>query len=85
MTASAPTRKLMTFEEAALLDPDEAPGEALEYLAAGARVVWVLDPDLENVTEFVPGRSARVLDSGEMLDGSATLPGFACRVEELFE
>ncbi len=59
--------------------------KALEYLAAGAKAVWVLDPEPRCVTVFAPDSQVRVLGPGEVLDAPAALPGFSCRVDELFE
>lgn len=59
--------------------------KALEYLAAGAQMVWVLDPDPERVMVFTPPNQIRVLRRNDVLDGGSVLPGFACRVAELFE
>lgn len=59
--------------------------KALEYLAAGARLVWVLDPDAAKVIVYSPPDRIRVVSSDGVLDGGDTLPGFQCRVAELFE
>ena len=59
--------------------------KALEYLSAGARAVWVLDADSERVVLYTAPDHVRVLGSGETLDGGEALPGFSCKVAELFE
>jgi Uma2 family endonuclease len=59
--------------------------KALEYLAAGARAVWVLDDDRKCVMVFTPPDHVRILGEGEQLDGGPALPGFVCSVSELFE
>lgn len=59
--------------------------KALEYLAAGAGMVWVLDPAPRQLMLFTPPNQVRVLQPDETLDGGTTLPGFACRVAEFFE
>ncbi|MBI3185548.1 MAG: Uma2 family endonuclease [Myxococcales bacterium] len=58
---------------------------ALEYLTAGARMVWVLDPEAMRLMLFTPPDHVRVLGQDDTLDGGDLLPGFACRVGELFE
>jgi Uma2 family endonuclease len=58
--------------------------KALEYLAAGAKVVWVLDSDASKVIVYTPPDRIRVLATDEMLDGAEVLPGFRCCVAELF-
>ena len=55
-----------------------------EYLSAGARLVWLLDPSSAQVTVFTPGGDREVLESFAILDGGEVLPGFACEVGELF-
>jgi Uma2 family endonuclease len=59
--------------------------KALEYLAAGSRLVWILDPDAQQVIVVTPPDRIRVLGRGETLDGAEVLPGFSCSVLELFE
>jgi Uma2 family endonuclease len=59
--------------------------KALEYLAAGATAVWVLDPEPRRVMVFAPAEQVRVLAPGDVLDAPAALPGFSCSVDELFE
>jgi hypothetical protein len=55
-----------------------------EYLAAGARLVWVLNPKHGRVTAHAPGAGARVLGADDRLDGGDVVPGFACLVREIF-
>jgi Uma2 family endonuclease len=59
--------------------------KALEYLAAGAKMVWVLDPEPIRLMIFMPPNQIRVLGSDDVLDGGDALPGFSCRIAELFE
>jgi Uma2 family endonuclease len=59
--------------------------KALEYLAAGAKMVWVLDPEPARLLLFTPPDRIRVLGRDEILDGGDVLPGFSCRVAEMFE
>ena len=58
--------------------------KALEYMAAGARRVWVLDPESERVIVYSPPNALRVLSGADLLDGEDVLPGFSCAVSELF-
>ncbi|HXF93950.1 MAG TPA: Uma2 family endonuclease [Nitrospiraceae bacterium] len=55
-----------------------------ECLTAGAAMVWVLYPDTRHVIVYRPGGEARDLSEKDALDGAEVLPGFACKVEELF-
>ena len=59
--------------------------KALEYLHAGARMVWVVDPERARVVLYMPPDHVRVLGSDETLDGGDALPGLQCRVAEFFE
>jgi Uma2 family endonuclease len=56
-----------------------------EYFAAGARLVWIVYPDMRQVVVFRSARESVVLTAQDTLDGGDLLPGFACRVSELFE
>ncbi|HEX6766104.1 MAG TPA: Uma2 family endonuclease [Polyangiaceae bacterium] len=59
--------------------------KALEYLAAGAKAVWVIDPEPRHVVIFAPNEQVRVVGPGDVVDAPEALPGFACSVDELFE
>lgn len=59
--------------------------KALEHIAAGARMVWLLDPDARRVVICTPPSSVTVLGQDDELDGGEVLLGFRCRVSELFE
>ncbi len=63
----------------------ELAAKALEYLAAGAKVVWVVDAEKERVVVYTPPDRVRVLGRDEDLSAAEALPGFSCRVSELFE
>ena len=56
-----------------------------EYLSAGARAVWVIDPLRRTVTSHLPDREAVTLGLAETLDGGECLPGFRLPVSEIFE
>jgi Uma2 family endonuclease len=63
----------------------EVTRKALQYLAAGGRMVWLLDPGPRRLLLFTPPSALRVLGPDEMLDGGDVLPGFSATVAELFE
>jgi Uma2 family endonuclease len=55
-----------------------------EYLDAGVRLVWVIDPANRKVKVYRnDGRVTQVDESAE-LSGENVLPGFSCRVGDLF-
>lgn len=53
------------------------------YLAAGARLVWLLDPLRRCVSVFQPGAAERRLTEADELSGEDVLPGLAVRVGDL--
>ncbi len=55
----------------------------VEYIAAGARLGWLIDPRNRQVTVYRPGREPEVLDDPEILSGEDVMPGFEFRVREL--
>ena len=59
--------------------------KALEYVAAGAGIVWVIDPEPRRVMEFTPPDRVRILGPSDALEGGAILPGFRCEVAALFD
>jgi Uma2 family endonuclease len=56
-----------------------------EYLTAGVRVVWVVDPAARTVTVYRQPDAGEVLDAAAILTDEEVLPGFSCRVGEFFE
>ncbi len=59
--------------------------KAKEYLFAGVRVVWIVDPADRTVTIIIEPLQSRVLEAEATLDGGDVLPGFSCKVSEFFE
>jgi Uma2 family endonuclease len=56
-----------------------------DYFAAGVPLVWVVEPDLRCVMVYeAPGRTSQRLRETEELTGGNVLPGFRCRVGDLF-
>jgi Uma2 family endonuclease len=56
-----------------------------EYLTAGVRVVWVVDPVAHTVTVYRRPDAGQVLEATALLTEEEVLPGFSCRVGEFFE
>lgn len=73
---------------AEVMSPDDTTAamkaKAREYLAAGVRVVWVIDPDDRTVTVFAEPTRSTVLEAEATLTCEDVLPGFSCRVADLF-
>jgi Uma2 family endonuclease len=55
-----------------------------DYLDAGVRLAWVLDPQTRTVTVHRAGRERRLLREADQLSGEDVLPGFTCLVADLF-
>jgi Uma2 family endonuclease len=71
-----------------ILSPDQDMGRFLDkiqfYLLHGVKLVWVIDPAKATVAIMTPGEDARILTSGDTLDGADVLPGFSVRVDDIF-
>jgi len=70
-----------------VLSPSDRPGDVhakiADYLAAGTRLVWVVDPVAREVSVYPPLLSPRRLGPADTLEGDEVLPGFSMRVEEM--
>jgi Uma2 family endonuclease len=55
-----------------------------EYFFAGVQVVWVVDPEDRSVTILKAPDEGRTLYDDAVLDGGDVLPGFSCKVSDLF-
>jgi Uma2 family endonuclease len=54
-----------------------------EYLAAGAHLVWVIDPKGRSAAAFAPERPPLLLGEDGTLDGGDLLPGFTLRLSDV--
>jgi Uma2 family endonuclease len=74
---------------AEILSPDDRPGEVLtkvgEWLEAGVRLVWVIDPERRVATVYRDDGGVATVASESQVHGEGVLPGFAFRLSELFE
>jgi Uma2 family endonuclease len=68
--------------------PSERPAEVhakiADYLAAGTRLVWVVDAGPRSVVVYRALLSPRTLLGHDVLDGEEILPGFRLPIAELF-
>ena len=64
--------------------PDDVHAKVGDYLAAGARLVWVIDPARWQVRVHQSLLRPAILDEEAALDGCEVLPGFAVPVRRLF-
>src|SRR5687768_4953505 len=58
----------------------ELKSKAKEYLFAGVRVVWIIDPRHREVVIVTEPLASRTLEAEATLDGGEVLPGFTCKV-----
>lgn len=65
-----------------IYDIDE---KVTEYLQAGARAVWVVNPSSRTATVYEPGSVPRILAEQDELDGGEVVPGFRYPIAKLFE
>jgi len=62
----------------------EIEDKVAEYLAAGVKLVWVVNPASRTV-RVQSGPNGAILRSDDTITGADVLPGFECRVAEFFE
>lgn len=55
-----------------------------DYLEAGTRLVWIVEPRSRSVTVYRSHDDIRLLTEADEIDGGAVLPGFRLPVAELF-
>jgi Uma2 family endonuclease len=55
-----------------------------EYLVAGTRLVWVLDPEARKAIVFRPGQPPETVGADGELSGADVLPGFVLRLAEVW-
>jgi Uma2 family endonuclease len=71
-----------------VISPSERAGhisaKVSEYLHAGVRLIWLVDPRRRIVTVYTPTHAARVLRIEDVLDGGDVLPGFSLPLAALF-
>ena len=68
-----------------VLSPGDRPGEVLakiaDWLSAGTRLVWVIDPDRRKARIYRDDGSEAIVAADEALDGENVVPGFSCRLD----
>ncbi len=58
--------------------------KTIEYLQAGTRLVWIIDPKSEIVTVYRSLSDIQVLSKRDELDGEYVIPGFRCPLDKIF-
>lgn len=62
----------------------EVQAKVFDYLDAGTRLVWVLEPRQRRIRVFRSREDVTILGEDDVLDGGDVLPGFRAPVRELF-
>jgi Uma2 family endonuclease len=70
-----------------VLSPEDRPGEVLaklaDWLSAGTRLVWVVDPVRRVARVYRQDGSESIVTADGALAGEDVLPGFACPLESI--
>ncbi len=70
-----------------VVSPDDRPGEVLakvaDWLSAGCRLVWVVDPGRRLARVYRADGSESDLTDRDTLDGEDVLPGFSCPLTDI--
>jgi Uma2 family endonuclease len=62
----------------------EVEEKATDYLDAGARLVWVVNPRNRTITVHRADRNKLLLRESDTLEGGEVVPGFQCAVADVF-
>jgi Uma2 family endonuclease len=63
---------------------DDVQTKVNEYLTAGTRLVWVVNPTTRTIFVYHSARDVRALGEEDELDGEEVIPGFRCPVRQIF-
>ncbi len=70
-----------------VLSPGDRPGEVLakvaDWLSAGTRLVWVVDPARSLARIYRHDGTEQIVTADESLDGEDVVPGFACPIADI--
>ena len=73
---------------AEVASPSDTAAEVQEkaemWIAAGTKLVWTVSPKQRTATVYRPGSEPTNLTEHDSLDGEDVVPGFQCRVAEIF-
>jgi Uma2 family endonuclease len=72
-----------------IVSPGDRPGELLakvgQWLGAGSRLVWVIDPSRVHAVVYRPNGDMVIVGADDHLDGEDVLPGFRCAIVDILE
>lgn len=63
---------------------DEIWEKVSDYLAAGTPLVWVIYPRSKQAVAYTPDGIGRTLHAEDSLEDASVLPGFSCKLADLF-
>ncbi|HZT60105.1 MAG TPA: Uma2 family endonuclease [Pyrinomonadaceae bacterium] len=63
---------------------EEVDEKVEDWLAAGTRAVWIVNPRKRSVTIYRSMTDVTRLSESDELDGGDVVPGFRCKVSEIF-
>ncbi len=66
-------------------EAEEVEAKIADYVQAGIPLLWVIYPDSRSIYVLHPDGSARRLTVADELSGEDVLPGFKCRVQDVFK
>jgi Uma2 family endonuclease len=70
-----------------VVSPGDRPGDVLakvaDWLSAGTRLVWVVDPARRSARVYRPDGTETTLTGADALEGEDVLPGFSCPLESI--
>ncbi|MBU4400222.1 MAG: Uma2 family endonuclease [Planctomycetes bacterium] len=71
-----------------VLSPNDRASEVLakvsDWLEAGCRKVWVVDPETRSVAVYAPKTEMRILHHSDTLTDQDVLPGFKVEIRKIF-
>jgi Uma2 family endonuclease len=63
---------------------EEVAEKGADWLNAGASAVWIVSPKRRNVTIYRSPTDMKILSENDVLEGQEVVPGFSCKVAEIF-
>lgn len=63
----------------------EVEQKVLDYLDAGTKLIWIVQPRTRTITVYRSLKDVRILTENDTLDGNDVLPGFNIAVKEIFQ
>lgn len=62
----------------------EVEEKVFDWLESGTSLVWVINPSRRRVTVYSSPSNITILTENDELDGEDIVPGFRCRISDLF-